>query len=168
MSILTLMSSSNMPLMATRVTSHRRLRCAVSDYQTLSNETPLEMLPPAERLWAALERQTANNPHRRRLHSAVKVLRQLATPSRGNISRATAVKAYTVVGLQRVFHWWTPPRQQWVEASACVPTCIQDCCVCLLEVAPRAIPGACSRAIMYCCWGYAVTWMRGADRSRAR
>lgn len=78
----------------------------------------MEKLSEKERLWAALERQTANNPHRRRLHSAVKVMRQLATHSRGEIPQATAAFAYLVVWLQRVFHWWTPPRQKLVEAAA--------------------------------------------------
>eukprot|EP00892_Ulva_mutabilis_P009596 jgi/Ulvmu1/7008/UM033_0067.1 len=91
------------------------------DYKTFSHETPLDDIPPSERLWAALERQTANNPHRRRLHAAVKLRRQLAGRSSREGPWFAAAKAHVIVFLQRIFHWWTPPRLQWVEAAAYTP-----------------------------------------------
>lgn len=118
----------------------------VSDYETLADQTPLDRLPKEERLWAALERQTANNPHRKLLHSAVRIRRILASGLGSEVSWMATAKAYVIVFLQRLFHWWTPPRLQWVEAAACASAvsdthallpcnCFDELCVVLVKAA---------------------------------
>jgi hypothetical protein len=93
-----------------------------ADYVTLSNSQPLEAFPPSARLWLALERQTANNPHRRILHAAVKVRRQIAMGNE-DLDAVTATPAVlwadVVIGLQRAFHFFTPARRHWRRGGLC-------------------------------------------------
>jgi hypothetical protein len=88
-------------------------------YVTLSREEPLAKLPHRERLWAALERQTANNPRRSILHAAARTLRAAA---RGEpVATGVLLRAHAVVALQRAFHFFSPSRQRVINASHYTP-----------------------------------------------
>ena len=88
-----------------------------ADYETVSIEQPIHELPVKERLWAALERQTANNPHRRALHAAAATIR--ASKQGCAVSTAQLAKAWAVVSLQRCFHFFTPSRLRLSSFSSC-------------------------------------------------
>ena len=66
---------------------------------------------------AALERQTANNPHRKMLHEAVKTMR--AHARREEVPVLALTKARIIVGLQRTFHFFTPSRMRLAQANSC-------------------------------------------------
>ena len=91
-----------------------------ADYETVSIEQPINELPVKERLWAALERQTANNPHRRALHAAAATIR--ASKQGCAVSTAQLAKAWAVVSLQRCFHFFTPSRLRLSSFSSCAPS----------------------------------------------
>jgi hypothetical protein len=93
----------------------REPQCA--DYATQALEAPLRELPRRERLWAALHRQTANNPHRRMLHAAAGTLRARAKGSA--VSARALAWAWGIVALQRTFHFFTPGRQQLTHTGRC-------------------------------------------------
>jgi hypothetical protein len=78
----------------------------VADYATISSASSLRDVPVNQRLWAALERQTANNPHRRMLHSAAKIRIDMAQGQ--DVGSLKAWWAYMVICLQRIFHSFTP------------------------------------------------------------
>ena len=84
---------------------------------TISLQQPLHQLPPRVRIWAALQRQTANNPRRRRLHAAATTLRAAAQGE--DVDSAVKARAWSVVVLQRAFHWFTPRRRQLHSAESC-------------------------------------------------
>jgi hypothetical protein len=92
---------------------------SVADYVTVSIDMPIRELPVQERLWVALERQTANNAHRKMLCSAARVMRAIA--QRRAVSNTAALRARTIVALQRLFHFFTPARMQLSDTRACAP-----------------------------------------------
>lgn len=79
----------------------------------------LRELPRRERLWAALQRQTAGNKQRRVLHRACGVKLRLA---RGEaVPLRERIPAEIVTALQRTFHMLTPSQARIANPSMCAP-----------------------------------------------